>query len=1734
MDSNGFIKKLKNSHFLLVYNLFNDFLISDFIYYVFKIIEFFQIFSLIINDLFLQMWKGNKFYKKVTDFLNCFLIINFTENNENLFMFFFFFSCFLIFITFLLYFIMLFIEYKGNNIKNYKICKLSFIYLIFLFNTIIYIPVLKILFTLIFCDNEKYFKNKFDCWDSSHYLYLSIAIINFLILLNLFYFYNVYSFERNEAFIDNIIKHIKLNYRYSYINFLTINVILLQLSFVKNIENLVIIFNLIFSIIIIFYIYEEYIFNLNKTIKFLINLIAITIYFICSFLLFIGYLLKQKLFNGLFYLFLILLLLIIFYFLNLKNNLLIDNFVHSNYFNEMQFFQQINLLIHTIEKQELKRNNLFNIFSYFSSNNFSFKFDSNLISDNPSISNEDIIYYTLQFIDLLFKKSLKIFRNSVLLNVSYALFQNEKLKKYNIAYINLELILNNYNLELGQEFYIYRLKKKMEEKGIENENDKTNISFKYHSNLIINYFNDLMLFYNYFWDLVINSSGLENIIKLDIYGHKINYFIEKIFKEYHILKNKKNCPIKISILYGYFLRDILNDTKNSIQYLSLEKEEEEENIFDSNILNINNLYPKSKFQYIVVSGKKIILGVIIKISLELCNYLGYTEYQLIGKNIDILIPDHIKKVHSKMLNKKIEENKKFDFEDKNVKTIKMLLKTSSKCIYPINMNISYLCDENYNKLIFCAVDFENVFNFELNFLILTNKKFNILYHSANSINLLNLDLKTDIFYYIKEISDELSQIYLHRSSKNSLNYKRIKKKTSIHYEQEEQNKYKNKLNIIQNLFFKENNITWKNGIKLKLTVKETKIMNIILGYEFYFEKNNLSSNQLSLINNNSSIKFYQKKISSLSINSKNETLIKSNNFPTINNNFLPNLNDEINFDIKEKTFFLKNYNLKGEKIESIENYFNKNILENLKKNENENIEENEEKSEEEEENDSFSQNNESIYSSSNVSIEKKNYNIKINESVKENLENDEYYHVNLKKIKLYIYDYKNNIINQIYNLDEISKVEEIKIDKENKYNYFNNIKNTNKSIKDVNSINNKNNLLEKNNVNFQNNNKIKIDSLKEKIIHKKVVPKFVNTSLIIYILLYFIILIFMYVFSYVFFNKVFSENSNIQKINLFMIYEISLFRNVLQSFYYVFELIILQNEKYTNFYQNSNKTKYIEYCITKLNDIYSDSMKNLKSFSFESVSLSKETENLLSNIDINVNGFLVLSNYSVYNYIYQSKLTDSLSEFFYCLFTLITNQNNDISALNVEIIYIIFNIDNNMEGLDKYFLIYYKEMNHQINNVIEIIIIYFFICLVVEISMIILGYNANVFIFKEKENNLKLFFKINEEQIKKILEKSKKFSKLEKSKNIISDPKINLEDEDNLSFDESKSLIKIIDINLSYKYNHKKKHNSKHNHKITDNPDIKINFIFTFVFYFILLIFLLYSTIYFSVKIKKIYYYEIINYCASLIEKECLNLVNYIRVYLLYYNIFLYNEYLKNFIIKKTNITGNFYIDLDLYYKYLTHNITKYGLPNSDLNDFLKSVDDLSFCNYINNNQIEFNTICDNLANNITNYGLHSIISYYIDTAYYLLILFEKKVLLSLNSNYTFNELLYGTKKYEKLIPSNEKEKEIYNNLNPFYLFNKNELKDLSVIIFHVLGNLFIDFNDYYSKSLSDCFHNIKKIIKLMNYLFFIILAIAYIIYIIPYGFIKNIDINNSRKILNIIPKDILFEITKKNKNNNN
>ena len=56
-------------------------------------------------------------------------------------------------------------------------------------------------------------------------------------------------------------------------------------------------------------------------------------------------------------------------------------------------------------------------------------------------------------------------RESVILKVTYAIFQIEKLGRYNKGYINLSNVSTNKNLPFAQDFLVYRLKRRLEDKG---------------------------------------------------------------------------------------------------------------------------------------------------------------------------------------------------------------------------------------------------------------------------------------------------------------------------------------------------------------------------------------------------------------------------------------------------------------------------------------------------------------------------------------------------------------------------------------------------------------------------------------------------------------------------------------------------------------------------------------------------------------------------------------------------------------------------------------------------------------------------------------------------------------------------------------------------------------------------------------------------------------------------------------------------------------------------------------------------------------------------------------------------------------------------------------------------------------------------------------------------------------------------------------------------------------------
>jgi hypothetical protein len=72
---------------------------------------------------------------------------------------------------------------------------------------------------------------------------------------------------------------------------------------------------------------------------------------------------------------------------------------------------------------------------------------------------------------------------------------------------------------------------------------------------------------------------------------------------------------------------------------------------------------------------------------------------------------------------------------------------------------------------------------------------------------------------------------------------------------------------------------------------------------------------------------------------------------------------------------------------------------------------------------------------------------------------------------------------------------------------------------------------------------------------------------------------------------------------------------------------------------------------------------------------------------------------------------------------------------------------------------------------------------------------------------------------------------------------------------------------------------------------------------------------------------------------------------------------------------------------------------------------------------------------------------------------------------------------------------------------------------------LFQNITDSFSDSINDNLSDIKKRVKFINLLYYVILALSYVFYILPYAFNKNVDINKARKMLSIIPKNLLYNL---------
>ena len=192
--------------------------------------------------------------------------------------------------------------------------------------------------------------------------------------------------------------------------------------------------------------------------------------------------------------------------------------------------------------------------------------------------------------------------------------------------------------------------------------------------------------------------------------------------------------------------------------------------FDLEILN-----EKVNLPYIIVSASKDNVGKIVDLSMNILKIFGYSKEELIGKNINILIPKLFHKIHDLLLIEQFEKDKLKLFDELNKRKIyfpnfiKKEIYGISKMNFLIELNINiYFVKTEKNKIIY-IVEIENFNPFEIDLIkntnilskycVLTDENFLIQAFTPNCLHFLKLTTNEinsnfSIINYIKQFHDD--------------------------------------------------------------------------------------------------------------------------------------------------------------------------------------------------------------------------------------------------------------------------------------------------------------------------------------------------------------------------------------------------------------------------------------------------------------------------------------------------------------------------------------------------------------------------------------------------------------------------------------------------------------------------------------------------------------------------------------------------------------------------------------------------------------------------------------------------------------------------------------------------------------------------------------------------------------------------------------------------------------------
>ena len=1637
-------------------------------------------------------------------------------------------SIFSIFIVFFIYLYLVIKSFKGNQIINFTIFSF-FRFSINLFKTILYIPFIEIFFTVIVCDRA-YFNDDIKCWKFEHIIYFVLCIISFLLLIFLCYIFTSVSFDKNEKFSSSVSKYLIINSNIILLLCRALNVILLELCIVSDLINITIIILFLSSSLSAYCIFIERKFqNIKRNITINIQYIFNLFFFANCLMLLICNLIKSKKFKGMFQIFIVISFIVLLYIFS--TSIIQVNILKRPLKKEREIYNNIRIIIQFIENKEKNRNYLLKLLSY--SINLTHGDHLSKIKNisilkkiielyNKEINEEAINkldYYFYLYIDGLYNEGLKHFRDSPLLLVNYSIFQLEKMHRYHKAYSILLKCLYLPNLSFSEEFFIYRIKRNLEEKGNKLGREHSYISYTYQVNSMLSLISEVSYSYTQLYGILLNDSKINEINNLKEVAIKIYNTNKKIQERYDFIESSGFNNKKLSIFYHNFLKDILYETSNDTKILNEEQLEDEIKI-DSLYFDINSINTKSNFQFLIASGENKNFGTIMKISLELCEILGYSDKDVIGQNINIFIPNILRIPHENFLRKKINEQTENQM-NKKLKSISVCLRSSSRFLIPLNLEVGIFYNENNQALLFAQLINSNS-DYYKKCVVIVNTNLIIQIFSANAIYLLGLN--NSIINDNVEITTFFLEFY--NECLNYLSSNSIKKNKDI---------LCIKIKLIKETFLNDSEIkiiTWKNHKKFKVEWKELKFGEKNYGYSIFFEQKELNEDDKMNIDELLSTRRVKKRASNVSVklnSSLNEIA------QVIHKDYIPQIEGKVNFNITEKNYLMNNNSL--DNGESIQNYFEKKYKEIKEESEqnHHNINKNERKNsssifqsessgyDENEYDDSFSNNEEEEEETI------KNNEIIPKEIIIENNKDDTYYEVNLKKVFLQIYDFKNNIIKDCKDYIVQSKINKIfkeekditknKLDRK----YSEKVENI-KSNKNTNLFNNKKIDIQGNyNNDFQNN-------MGEKIINKIKTPKLINQNALIYFIFYIFQFLSLIITAIILFNTINNHKEEIYSIFITIYNQCNIISHIGLIQFYIFEYILLKNPKYYNFYQN--RTRFRESIIPILNDLYLTSMEEVKSFDYIEENYDKSNIEKLKNLK---GDFLVY--YEDELYIPESKIITyspdhAIKEFLFSLFKLLISKENEINFLNINLYFIQMNSGTLSDILSIKIEIYINCIKSLINHTKELSWIFLAIHIVVcIISVILCSWSINK-IIKEKEKYLGMFYKIDSEIVKMLLLKCEPYTKIQVNKDSNINPNNILEvgEDDN----EINSLLDNMDNENNNKNNFiKDKFHNGENMKnlkkmsaFLKNMEFKKSFFLKISFLIILTLMILLLILLFNNSYKKYELSSNVIYNIEVELKYISSAINSMRLAIVYSALFYKEPFLLTQLIDFTipTLTLNYSkvkeIEILLHSISIANNLP--GNSSKILNTYLTD----NYCKLFTNFSLENNISCERFSYNISNFGLPTIQVYFFSSlilaGYSLTNLTEESII---NENYYY-EPFYSTPIYID-DNDNDNDNENYIKGNPFLVINEEGMRNSNIIFTELIYPKFQYLIYMIYSNLTDYNKSLNNLVLIFGIVYFGYIMFIYSFYIFPFIFKENDDLNKTKMILGVIPKMILYDIIK-------